>query len=570
MFGSDDEVQNAPELSGVGEFIDSLHRFLDGLPLLAWMTDWRGELVFVNGAWREFTGAPHVDDEDADLLGRVLPEDRTQLQRIIKDAVVRHQPFQTEFQLRRADGQYRWFVCFTSPFHTEAGDFDGLVGMCLDLTERRQREEQLAYMATHDSLTGLPNRRMFESSLSRAVSRARRGTPAVLLMLDVDNFKSYNDSLGHLAGDQALVNFSLLLRQHVRSGDLLARIGGDEFAVLFEQTDLPEAESVAERMRRAATEEEFVTRSREIGLGISAGLVLVDGALEARAVFDLADVAMYQAKERGRNQVCILDSQDAKDDGDADRIIGRLREALADKQFVLHYQPVIRLSDHRVAYYEVLVRMLSPSGDVIMPAEFLPTAERLGLMPRLTRLVIGMAIRSLSDNEGAALSINLSHGDLADDSLPRYVDEELRRQGVDPSRLVFEMSESAVVGNLASARNWIDRLGRLGCSFVLDEFGAGLGLFGLLRELPFDQVKLDGSIITALSVDGESATFVEAVRGLIESQGHVAVASWVEDAGLLERVRNAGFELGQGYHLQVPSSDLAALIRDLGGATTGL
>lgn len=569
MTRPDNDTHSPDDSTGSEGLIGPLHRFLDGLPLLAWMTDWRGELIFVNSAWREFTGAPFDKTSDSDLLSRVLPEDSAQLRRIIADAVKHHQPFQSEFQLRRADGQFRWFVCFTSPFRTGEGDAEGLVGMCMDLTERRQREEQLAYMATHDSLTGLPNRRVFESSLSRAVSRARRGTPAVLLMIDIDNFKLYNDSLGHLDGDQALINFSLLLRKHVRSGDLLARVGGDEFAVLFEQTDAPEAENVAERMRKAAAEEEFVMRSREIGLALSAGLVLVDGELDARAVFDLADEAMYQAKERGRNRVVVLATTDAKETSNGDRMVARLREALTEHQFTLCYQPVIRLSDNRVAYYESLVRMLSPEGKLIMPAEFLPTAERLGLMPRLTRLVIGMAVRALADNDGAVLSINLSSGDLGDDSLPRYVDEELRRQGVDPGRLVFEMSESAVMGNLASARNWIDRLGRLGCHFALDEFGAGLGLFGLLRELPFDQVKLDGSIITALSVDGENAAFVGAVRGLIEAQGHVAVASWVENAGLLERVRGAGFELGQGYHLQVPSPDLGALLRDLGSAVTG-
>lgn len=569
MTRPNDDTHNPDGPTGGEGLIGPLHRFLDGLPLLAWMTDWRGELVFVNSAWREFTGAPLDDASDDDLLSRVLPEDSVQLRRIIADAVKHHQPFQSEFQLRRADGQFRWFVCFTSPFHTGEGDGEGLVGMCMDLTERRQREEQLAYMATHDSLTGLPNRRVFESSLSRAVSRARRGTPAVLLMIDIDNFKLYNDSLGHLDGDQALINFSLLLRKHVRSGDLLARVGGDEFAVLFEQTDLLEAENVAERMRKAAAEEEFAMRSREIGLSLSAGLVLVDGELDARAVFDLADEAMYQAKEHGRNRVVVLASKDAREGSNGDRMVARLREALAEHQFTLCYQPVIRLSDNRVAYYESLVRMLSAEGELIMPAEFLPTAERLGLMPRLTRLVVGMAVRALADHDGAVLSINLSRGDLADDSLPRYVDEELRRQAVEPSRLVFEMSESAVMGNLASARNWIDRLGRLGCHFALDEFGAGLGLFGLLRELPFDQVKLDGSIITALSVDGENTAFVGAVRGLIEAQGHVAVASWVENAGLLERVRGAGFELGQGYHLQVPSPDLGALLRDLGSAVTG-
>lgn len=541
----------------------ALHAFLDGLPLLAWMTDEHGVLAYANRGWNEFVGGG-TGGADNPLLEHVLPEDRSKVQRHIDEALRYRHPFECEFQLRRTDGPYRWLACFGSPYFGLDDEAAGVIGLCMDLTERRQREEQLAFMATHDSLTGLPNRRMFESTLSRAVSRARRGTQSVLLVLDIDNFKSYNDSHGHLEGDQALINFSLLLQRHVRAGDLLARIGGDEFAVLFEQTEVGEAVEIAERMRTAAGSEEFVAHARLHELGFSAGLVPIDGALESRGAFDLADEAMYEAKEHGRNRVVVLRSDEAAEERDTDRLAGRVREALTEQRFQLFYQPVIRLADDSVAYFESLVRMIAEDGGLLMPAEFLPTAERLGLMPRLTRLIVGMVVRALVETPGARISINLSREDLADDSLPRFVDEELRRQGVDASRLVFEMAESSVVGNLSSARNWVDRLGQRGCRFVLDEFGAGLGLFGLLSELPFDQVKLDGSIVTALSADGENTAFVEAVRGLIESQGHVAVASWVEDEALLRRVLDVGFEMGQGYHLQVPSPDLADLMRRLG------
>ncbi len=541
----------------------ALRALLDGLPLLAWMTDPAGRLAHANRSWAEFTGDVVGTASDG-LLDRILPEDRPKVRRHIADALKYGQPFECEFQLRRSDGQYRWLACFASPYFDANEVVAGVIGLSMDLTDRRQREEQLAFMATHDSLTGLPNRRMFESTLARAVSRARRGTQSVLLVLDIDNFKSYNDARGHLEGDQALINFSLLLQRHVRAGDLLARIGGDEFAVLFEQTTVPEAVEIAERMRAAAAKEEFVAKARVHDLGFSGGLVPVDGLLEARSAFDLADEAMYEAKEQGRNRVVVLRSDEASGSRDSDRLAGRVREALTEQNFVLYYQPVIRLADDSVAYYESLVRMPAEDARLLLPGDFLPTIERLGLMPRLTRLIVGMVVRALDEHSGAHVSINLSRGDLADDSLPRFVDEELRRQGVEPSRLAFEISEAAVVGNLSSARNWFDRLRPLGCRFVLDEFGAGLGLFGLLRDLPFDQVKLDGSIVSALSADGENTAFVEAVRGLIESQGHTAVASWVEDEALLRRVLDVGFEMGQGYHLQVPSPDLGELIRKLG------
>ncbi len=538
----------------------ALRRFLDGVALPSWQTDVTGEPIYVNPAWIEFTG-----DLGAELDGlhqRVLDEDRARLQRNVGTALRHAESFECDFQLRRSDGQPRWMTCFASPYFDAGGELLGVIGMCLDLTERRKREEQLAFMAMHDSLTGLPNRRMFESTLERTVLRARRGTFSALLVIDIDNFKLFNDTHGHLDGDQGLINFSLLLQRHVRSGDLLARIGGDEFAVLLEQTSMEEATEIAERMRAAAASEEFVLGARASDLGMSGGLVPIDGTLQAREVFDLADEAMYQAKEQGRNNVVVLTSARRAGETPIDRMSKRVRDALAARSFILYYQPIVCLNDQRVAYFESLVRMVE-GDEILMPAEFLDVVERLALMPRLTRLVVGMVMRSLAENPTARVSVNLSRGDLADDSLPSFVDEEMRRQGVDASRLVFEMSEAAVVGNLASARNWIDRLGRLGCSFVLDEFGAGMGLFGLLRELPFDQVKLDGSIVRAMTGDGENVAFVEAVRGLIESQGHTAVAAWVENANLLERVCDAGFTHGQGYHIHVPTPDLKGLIRRL-------
>jgi diguanylate cyclase (GGDEF)-like protein len=458
-------------------------------------------------------------------------------------------------------------TCVASPYRDSAGSFRGFIGMCLDLTERRQREERLAYMATHDSLTGLPNRRMFEGALERAVARTRRGVRSVLLVLDIDNFKSFNDALGHLEGDQALSNFAFLLQRHVRAGDLLARIGGDEFAVLFEDTSVENAAEVAERMRAAAGEEEFVSHARAHELSLSGGLVPVEGSLDAREVFDHADAAMYEAKEQGRNRVIVARPEVLVTDHTA-RVSAQVRTALAEERFILYFQPVIQLEDGAVVYYESLVRMIDESGEVRLPADFLTTIDRLGLMPRLTRIVVELAILALAAHEKVSISINVSASDLSDDSLQAFIHERLAESGVGAERMVFEMSEAVVVGNLSSAGSWVDRLGRLGCTFVLDGFGAGLGLFGLLRELPFEKVKLDGSIVAALSDDGDSRRFIEAVRQLIEAQGRTAVAAWVDSEESLSSVAQAGFSLAQGYQLYVPTPDLAALVHTAPAAPT--
>ncbi|MDZ4065032.1 MAG: EAL domain-containing protein [Coriobacteriia bacterium] len=556
--------RDAPRANGNTPSSDrGFHEFLEGLPLPAWAVGESGGLDHANAAWIEFTGRG-LDVQLGDgWLDSVLAEDRASLRHAYQHAINSQVPFTIEFQARRSDGQFRWLTCFSCPYSGSDGEFMGVLGMCMDLTERRQREEQLAFMATHDSLTGLPNRRMFDNALERAVQRARRGEAGMLLLLDLDNFKSYNDAHGHLEGDQALINFSLLLQRHLRAGDLLARIGGDEFAVLLERTMLDEAQEISDRMRGAAAKEDFVSGARRHELGMSAGLVPIDGRLDARALVDVADAAMYEAKETGRNKIVVrTDSTIGPTDGE--RMASRVRDALGHKRFMLHYQPVIRLADGSVAYFESLARMIDADGSLLMPGEFLTTIERLGLMPRLTRIVVGMLLQALVDHPSAVVSMNIAGGDLGDESLPRFVEQELRRRNIDGGRMAFEMSESCVVTNLASARYWIKRLHPLGCRFVLDDFGAGLGLFGLLRELDFDQVKLDGSIVRALSANGESRQFVSAVRSLVESQGRTAVASWVETEGLLQGVRDAGFTLGQGYHLEMPDPDLGELIRVYG------
>ncbi len=555
--GIDERSETSP---GVPSAETTLRTFLDGLPVPAWAADGDCGLVHLNAAWTEFTGIEIDQASGAGWLESVLAEDRAVLKRACRHAMESSESFSIDFQLCRTDGHYRWHTCYGSPFRDPSGQIVSIFGMCVDLTERKQREEQLAFMATHDSLTGMPNRRMFEDSLQRAVERAARGEHGSLLLIDMDNFKSYNDSLGHLEGDQALINFGLLLHRHVRSGDLLARIGGDEFAVLLERMSVPDAVDIAERMRKAVSKEDFVAHARVHELGMSAGLVPVDGSLDAVTLFDVADAAMYEAKEAGRNRIVVRRPGEGAPAVPRERMAGRVRDAITERRFKLYYQPVVRLADGAVAYYESLVRLVDRGGEMLLPAEFLATVERLGLMPRLTRLIVDLVLRALSDNPGARLSLNLSAGDMAEESLPRFLEMEMRRRNIEPARLVLETAEDAVVRNIGAVQAWMRRLRPLGITFVLDEFGAGLGLFGLLRELQFEQVKLDGSIVRSLSSNGDSRAFVHAVRNLVESQGSVAVASWVETESLLKRVREVGFSLGQGYQLEMPDPDLTRLI----------
>lgn len=470
----------------------------------------------------------------------------------LREAVTSGLPADLEISVRDSDGQQRFFAgrCGAVAF----ADVPDAVGLCVlgDITEIRRREAQLAFMATHDLLSGLPNRRMFEDALARSVARASRGKPGALLMLDIDNLKSYNDTLGHNQGDQALVNFALLLQTHVRAGDMLARIGGDEFGVVLDAATLDEAVEIGERMRRAAAEEPFVADARAFDLGLSGGVVPFDGTEEIHTLMDAADAALYEAKEYGRNRLVVRQTGAASTSELDARAAVRIRQALTEQRFRVHYQPVIRLTDGGTAYFESLVRMVAESGDLEMPSAFLSATERLGLMPRLTRLVVDEVTQAMATIGAARVSVNLSGSDLLDRTLPDHIEHRLAESGVDPSRLSFEVAEGDVAAHRRAMRAWLDRFQPLGCAVVLDRFGAGERGLSLVREFSFDQVKIDATTFVQLTGEHSDLGYLEAIRRVVESHGLTAVASMIEDPGVMERVRAAGFGLVQGFDVGRP------------------
>lgn len=420
------------------------------------------------------------------------------------------------------------------------------------------------FMAGHDPLTGLANRRAFEEALHRSVSRAQRGASSALLMLDLDHLKAYNDARGHLEGDQALVNFGMLLRSHVRASDLPARIGGDEFAVLLEDASLEEAREIAERIGTTSSTE-FVAGARETDLGVSGGLTVLEGGVEPRVLMDRADAALYLAKQRGRHRIVVWEPS-LGGLATPDRLATLVRDALANDTFSLAFQPVVRLADSEVVYYESLARLTGLDGEAIPPVEFLPVLERMGLMPRLTAQLMRKVLDAISANRGIAVSLNLSASDLSDELLLDETESQIDASGVDPALVVFEVHEDVLLADHASGRAWIDRLAPRGCRFVLDGFGTGFGVFNLLREPNIEQVKLAHAVVKALVDSAQTREFVRAIRELIESQGKVPVMAFLETDELLTDARSVGFQYGQGYRLREPSGDLGALVAEMSTA----
>lgn len=528
---------------------------LEGFVLPSVVLSAEGVLLFANAAWSALCG--DASREAWAWLDAISVEERAGVRTAIERAIGAQRPVEVEFDVRTQSGAPHTLCVTLGP--VELGESSGFLGVARDVSASRRREQRLVFMAGHDPLTGLANRHTFSEALERSASLATtRGVPSMLVLLDMDHLKRYNDAFGHLEGDQALVNLSMLLRSHIRASDLAARIGGDEFALLLNGATLADADDIASRICEAARGE-FVAGARQVQLGVSGGIAEVEANVDPRVIMDRADSAMYASKQGGRHRFIKWD-QGLGELATSNLSAGRVREALGNHGLFLVFQPVVSLKDGSVSYYESLVRMEVAEGESLLPSAFLPTVERIGLEPRLTLRVLELALAAIAKHPGICLSVNLSATDLTDTALREDVEATIRSSGVEPSSVVFEIPESTLLSNLSEGRQWIERLAATGCRFVLDDFGAGLGVFVLLNEDHIEQVKLSRTVIEALRHSKESRQFVRAIRELIESQGKSTVAAFIETEAMLAEVVDAGFTFSQGYALHEPEADLDRLI----------
>jgi diguanylate cyclase (GGDEF)-like protein/PAS domain S-box-containing protein len=465
-----------------------------------------------------------------------------------------------ELPIVRKDGETAWLSFSFTPVEVAGKQYN--LSVTTDVTHRKQQEQRLAYLSTHDVLTGLPNRRWLEEALKRAVGRVERGEVAALLWVDVDNLKLVNDSLGHLAGDRVLTAVAGLLRDNIRREAVIARVGGDEFAVLLEDTPLDAALAIAEHLRSTIDERHFEFEGHGISLGVSIGLAVMSGGVEPSQVLSQADIAMCRAKEYGRNRVVVYrpEEDDLARTSEAGRLVIRLKDALRQGRFLIHYQPIVRLSSGKIEHYEALIRLRDETGGLILPGSFIFAAERFGLMPQLTRWLVTEIVHRLRLHPRIRVFINLSAHCLADEGLLSFIERSLSEGGVEASRLGFEITETVMVQDLALAERWIQRLKSLGCLFALDDFGSGYSSLVYLRNLPVDQLKIDGSLVRTIETDPIQRVFVQVIQSLGAATGKEVVAEFVENEGIAVILRGMGVALGQGYHLGRPSPNLPMLL----------
>ena len=455
---------------------------------------------------------------------------------------------------RRKDGTLIQVSATTSPLRDAAGNIIGLVGSLRDISERRRTEAQLAYLANHDPLTSLFNRSRFEEELSGIAARARQhGYQAAALMLDLDNFKYVNETFGHKAGDELVVSIAAALKTHLRPIDVIARFGGDTFGLLIVDTTPEHASELAERLLVAVREHEMTINDRPVRLTASMGVVIFDG-IQASSEDVLADVdrAMYQSKEKGRNRVTVLQPSDrgwVRDqlNRSTEHVI---RDALANDHFELFVQPIVHLGTGQMTHCEALLR-LRDGDNIIAPGRFLPAAERLGLIHLIDRWVINRAFELAAGHSDLTIELNLSGATIDDPTLVRYVADRLEHHGADPRRIVFELTETAAIGNIGKAREMARSLSDLGCEFAIDDFGAGFSTFYYLKHFPAQYIKIDGEFLSEKRNRTDDLV-IESIVKIGRDLGKQTIAEYVSDETRMERVRSLGVDYGQGYHFAAP------------------
>jgi diguanylate cyclase (GGDEF)-like protein/PAS domain S-box-containing protein len=468
------------------------------------------------------------------------------------------------YEIQMTDG--RVITELDYPVRDRESRFIGHLWIYEDVTRERQTAEQLVYLAERDALTGLYNRHRFQQELARTMLDSdRHQMQCAVMFFDLDEFKTINDSYGHRAGDALLIRVASEIGTLVRRNEVLARLGGDEFAILLPAAQGNEAEVLAERVVRAIAQIPFRFEGQSLRLTTSLGIAYYPGqAADADDLVARADIAMYQAKDAGKNTWRVFRADTEADTEMRSRLSWgeRISNALDKNLFQLHFQGVYHAEDGTLSHLEALIRMSDERnpGQLIMPGHFIQLAEKSGRILDIDRWVIHETLCRLADNPAIpSIALNLSGRSLSEPGLPQYIGDELRQAGVNPSRLIVEITETAAVSDLHDAQHMIEALRQLGCGVCLDDFGVGFASFAYLKHLHVDTIKIDGIFIRDLPNDSDNQVFVQAMVSVALGLGKSVVAEYVEDGPTLALLRQFGVDLVQGYFLDRPIPNHPAL-----------
>jgi diguanylate cyclase (GGDEF)-like protein/PAS domain S-box-containing protein len=531
-----------------------------GIALLGLEPNSPGRVLRANAALGELTGRAHEALAGVDIRELIHPDDeatdRAAMARLLDAEIDR---FHLEQRLLHAERHVVWVTVDASLVR----DADGRPLYCIrqlqDIDERKRYEGELGYLVEHDPLTGLLNRRGFVRELTHEMAYARRyGGDGAVLFLDLDDFKAVNDTLGHAAGDEVLSEIARIVGRRLRETDVFARLGGDEFAVLLPHTTPTDAQRLSADLLDAVRDEcgPALPDGRRVSLSIGVGGFQERGVDQsAEGILIEADDAMYAAKGAGKARVAVASAATSQS---TSRLTWteRVARAVRDGLFELHCQPIVDFASDAISRWELLLRLPGAGGELILPSQFLYTAERSGLILEIDRWVLGEAISLIAKQQATGrevcLEVNISGRSVGDPELLALIELALERTAIDPASLILEVTETAAIANMDRARGFATTLRSLGCGFALDDFGAGFGSFYYLKHIPFDYVKIDGEFIRSLPTSSTDRLIVDSIVQMSKGLGKYTIAEFVGDRETVEVLKQSGVDFGQGYHLGKP------------------
>jgi PAS domain S-box-containing protein len=553
------------------------------------LVDNDGRRLYNSPAYQKVLGYSPEDLKNTSSFEQVHPDDRPRVVQAAEKARQTGFGVRLEYRVRHRDGSWRSLESTASPIRNAKGQTDKLVIVNRDITDRKRAEELLAHNAFHDGLTNLPNRALFLDRLQHALTLSKRHTnyKFAVLLIDVDEFKIFNDSLGHTAGDELLIRIGQRLKEVVRqsdtvsrphhsgvgeetingetiNGDTLARLGGDEFTILLDDIRDPiEAVRVAERVQ-AELATPFVVNQQKIVVSASIGIAASTSPhTHAEDLLRDADIAMYRAKRAGKARCEVSDTAMHAEAVKRLRLETDLRKALEQGEFRVYYQPIVSLQTAKIIGFEALTRWQRPEG-VLSPIEFIAVAEETGLIIPMNRQLLREACLQVQSWQSEfpsspplSMSVNLTSKEFAHPDLVSEIRKSLDQTGLDPGRLRIEIIETIAMGQAEKSGHVLSQLKALGVRLSIDDFGTGYSSLGRLRQIPVDTLKIDRSFVSSMSSDPENREIVRSIIMLAHNLGLKVVAEGTETEQQVTQLKQLNCEMAQGYFFSRPADHQA-------------
>ncbi|OEO24085.1 PAS domain S-box protein [Pseudomonas sp. J237] len=524
-----------------------------------------GKIDYMNPAAEQLTGWRGANASGL-ALDKLLPDAGTQSvapATAILEQMSSDNNETAAHKLMRADGSAVVVTLMAAPIRNQ-DKISGMVLVLHDMTREHQYIANLSWQASHDALTGLLNRREFDRRLSRSLENLQQQqSEHALMYLDLDQFKIINDTCGHAAGDQLLRQVCTALQSCLRENDTLARLGGDEFGVLLENCPADISTKLAEQLRLAVQALRFSWNGRSFNVSASIGLVtLGQSQVTLEESLRAADVACYMAKDKGRNRVQLYHPENTELSLRFGEMAWaqRIHQALKEHRFELYAQEIMPAQKDLDGgiHIELLLRLRDEDNQLVAPGHFMPAAERYGLMPMLDHWVVENALCIIIERKNAGLepiqtcAINLSGSTIGDPEFLAFLRQQLKRPGIDPRQICFEITETSAIANLTDAMHFIKELQVLGCKFSLDDFGVGMSSFAYLKNLPVDYLKIDGGFVKDMLSDPIDRAMVEMINRIAQVMGKATIAEFVENEQIRQELEEIGVDYVQGYGIAKP------------------